>query len=232
MRLHYIYSITETVSVTKNTAEFLLTFMTMDGEEILEHVLHAIDHAFKVGLEYIPNIEKFIIDMLDTLFAPKQILRQIAMISALQVLVILYQGLGKVGNALYTQFTEIGRKEKQLLNELAEATSFTDWQNVALKLDELRGVDEWRKIDECQLYDNKTLTKRILGTSEMLERGDVFNLMFRLRGGLARDQFGMQHAGLFTRAMAGTKHIVERYHETMAAALNFICDSPIADEEV
>ncbi len=207
-------------------------FSNMDVEDILEQVLRAVDSAVKVGLEYIPNIEKFIIDLLDTMFAPKQIIRQIAMISALQVMVIFYQGFNKIGKALYMQFTEIGRNEKKLLNELADATSFADWQKVAYKLDELRGNDQWRKVDESTLYDCKTLTKRISGTSEMLERGDVFNLMFRLRGGLARDQFGMQHAGLFTRAMAGTKHIVERYHDTMANALNFICDSPIADEEV
>ena len=47
-----------------------------------------------------------------------------------------------------------------------------------------------------------------------------------------RDQFGMQHEGLFSRAMQGTKVLVEKYLETMAAGLNFICDSPIADEEV
>eukprot|EP01034_Spumella_vulgaris_P030127 gene30127-37291_t len=64
----------------------------------------------------------------------------------------------------------------------------------------------------------------------MLNNGDAFNLMFRLRGGLARDQFGVQHSGLFTRAMAGTKHIVERYHEAVASALCFICDTK--DQEV
>ncbi len=206
--------------------------MSFDAEDLLEQVLKAVDHAFKVGLEYVPNIEKFIIDMLDTMFAPKQIIRQIAMISALQVMVILYQGFGKINNALYMRLTDKGRKEKKLLDELAEATSYNEWQHVAYKLDELRGFDKWRIHDQSTLYDCKTLAKRINGTSEMLQRGDVFNLMFRLRGGLARDQFGMQHAGLFTRAMAGTKHIVERYHETMASALNYICDSPIADEEV
>ena len=35
----------------------------------------------------------------------------------------------------------------------------------------------------------------------------------------------MQHEGLFSLAMAGTKHIVEDYHETVATALNFICDA-------
>jgi TAG lipase/steryl ester hydrolase/phospholipase A2/LPA acyltransferase len=49
---------------------------------------------------------------------------------------------------------------------------------------------------------------------------------------ISRDQFGMQHEGLFSKAMQGTKVLVEKYLETMAAGLNFICDSPIADEEV
>lgn len=66
----------------------------------------------------------------------------------------------------------------------------------------------------------------------MISRGDVFDLMFRLRGGLSRDQFGVLHDGLYTRAMAGTKLIVEKYHEVMTSALNLICDSPISEEEV
>ena len=66
----------------------------------------------------------------------------------------------------------------------------------------------------------------------MMEHGDVFDLMFRLRGGLSRDQFGLQHPGLFTKAQAGTKLIIEKYHDTMAEALNYICDADPADEEV
>jgi hypothetical protein len=42
---------------------------------------------------------------------------------------------------------------------------------------------------------------------EMAQRGDVFSLMFRLRGGLARDQYGMQHEGLFSRAISGTESV-------------------------
>ncbi len=66
----------------------------------------------------------------------------------------------------------------------------------------------------------------------MLQRGDVFDLMFRIRGGLARDMFGIQHQGLFTKAMAGTKLLIEKYHDTMTMALNYICDSSISEEEV
>jgi hypothetical protein len=32
--------------------------------------------------------------------------------------------------------------------------------------------------------------------------------------------------------MGGTKAIVEKYHDTMARALNFICDSQLDEEEV
>ena len=90
----------------------------------------------------------------------------------------------------------------------------------------------WRKIDDCPLYDMKSLKKVIKGTNDMLVRGDVFDLMFRLRGGLCRDQYGLQHEGLFSHAIAGSKFLVERYHETIANAINYICDSPLSDETV
>lgn len=37
----------------------------------------------------------------------------------------------------------------------------------------------------------------------------------------------MQHEGLFSRAISGTKMIVEKYHESVAYALDFICDSQV-----
>ncbi len=59
----------------------------------------------------------------------------------------------------------------------------------------------------------------------MIQKGDIFSLIFRMRGGLARDQFGIQHPALFARALSGTKVVIEHYHDTVAQALNLICDS-------
>ena len=59
----------------------------------------------------------------------------------------------------------------------------------------------------------------------MINQKDIFNLMFRLRGGLARDMYGMQHEGLFSKSIIGTKLLVEEYHQTVVDALNCICDS-------
>ena len=39
----------------------------------------------------------------------------------------------------------------------------------------------------------------------LMRRRDVFELMFILRGGIARNKFGLLHEGLFSKALAGTK---------------------------
>jgi TAG lipase/steryl ester hydrolase/phospholipase A2/LPA acyltransferase len=199
---------------------------------LFDKLLIALERLIKNGLEYVPIVERVLVDTLDAMFAPKQMMKQAALIFVLQLLLIGWNSSSSVVNYCYHLFTRRGREEKQILDELANVKSYTDWKLVASKLDTFRQSDKWRKNPESSLYDYKLVKKRIEGTKEMLERGDVFDLMFRLRGALARDQFGIQHEGLFNRALGGSKYLVEHYHETMARALNFISDSPIADEEV
>lgn len=96
----------------------------------------------------------------------------------------------------------------------------------------LIGNDKWRKIDSSRLYDSKVLKKRTTDIRWMIDNNDIFNLMFRLRGGLARDMYGMQHEGLFSKSIVGTKHLVEEYHKTVVDALNCICDSNTDEDGV
>lgn len=203
-----------------------------DLDKMLDKLVHEIDRIVKFGIDKLPDVERLFLDLADKMFAPKQILRQIAMISVLQVVLMCYTSLSSVWTTISLNISERGRKEKYLLQQLKLAKSYDEWQTAAQDLDKFRGFDVWRKQDHSTLYDHRMLQKRIVFTREMLRRGDVFDLMFRMRGGLARDQFGMQHEGLFSRALAGTKNIVETYLETVCDGLNFICDSPIADEEV
>jgi hypothetical protein len=87
------------------------------------------------------------------------------------------------------------------------------------------GYDKWREKEMSDFYDDKTLRKRIRDIRWMMTSNDLFNLMFRLRGGLARDAYGIQNEGLFTRALAGTKYLIEDYHNTVCQALDYICDT-------
>jgi hypothetical protein len=204
----------------------------IDIDKFFDHLLKMVDKGLKFSISMIPVAERLAIDVLDAMFAPKQILRQILIIMCIQASLLTFNSISEVIGNLLSYVTERGRTEKRLIEQLHNAKSYTEWRAIASRLDELHGHEAWRHEEDSVLYDCRMVKKRINGTIEMLERGDVFDLMFRLRGGLSRDQFGMQHSGLFTRAMGGTKAVIERYHETMARALNFICDSPISDEEV
>ena len=53
--------------------------------------------------------------------------------------------------------------------------------------------------------------------------------MFTLRGGIARSKYGLLHEGLFSRAMAGTKVLVEEYNAMICAGLDFVCDGEVLD---
>lgn len=195
-------------------------------------ILEGVDSIVNLSVKYIPLAESFAIDTLDAMFAPKQILRQLFLILAVRIVLFGQNISGKLGYSIYCLVSKKGKQEKQLFDKLSNVKSYDEWKEVALQLDVLKGFDEWRKTEISALYDSKVVKRRIKDTLEMLNRGDVFDLMFRIRGGLARDQFGIQHEGLFTRALLGTKVLVESYHETVVKALNFICDSPIADDEV
>eukprot|EP01038_Epipyxis_sp_PR26KG_P015029 gene15029-20222_t len=204
--------------------------------EILHSLIIRLDiELSKVVKECLDNsayIEKISWQIIDMIFTPKQLIGQVAMICGLQLSIMISQSLFDICRNSSRLFTKSGRKERDLLTKLKTAKCYSDWEKAAHQLDVFKGVAKWRLDDESTLYDSKMLKKRIKGTLEMLSRGDIFDLMFRLRGGLARDLFGMQHEGLFTKAMAGTKVLVENYHDTTAAALKFISDSPISRDEI
>lgn len=204
----------------------------IDVEYATLQIAKAVDWAAHHGIEAIPHIEAAILNTVDKFFSYRQVVRQILILSALQILIICFDVLSDLWQKIKQRLTEHGRKEETLLRRLKEASSYEQWQEIAVEIDKLRGNHKWRSFDNSRFYDAKMLKKRMASTDEMIQRGDVFNLMFRLRGGLARDQFGMQHEGLFSRAQAGTKFLIEKYLDSMADGLNYICDSPIANEEV
>lgn len=205
---------------------------TAAAEFYVDSLVHFVEKTISYCVTCLPYLEDVCMEILDACFAPKQILRQIGMIGFLQVFLFALNSGHKGLTAMLGILTAKGRKLKKLYDQLHNVSSYSEWRNIACLIDEIQQHDVWRKIDESSLYDCHMLKKRIKHTSEMLNRGDVFNLMFRLRGGLSRDQFGMQHEGLYTKALAGTKLVVEKYHDTMCAALNFICDTTIMEDEV
>jgi TAG lipase / steryl ester hydrolase / phospholipase A2 / LPA acyltransferase len=70
------------------------------------------------------------------------------------------------------------------------------------------------------------MQERINQINNMMQNGDMFQLMFFLRGGLSRNQFGLLNEGLYSHAYSGTKKLLDRYLETCVKALNYVADMP------
>lgn len=169
---------------TINKYYFILE--TIKYDDLLQQIIIIIEKYIKLFLHNIPYIENLCIEILEIMFAPKQVIRQIAMISLLQILLLIYSSFSIIWNKLLLLLTNSGRKLSYLKDKLKLLNNYDEWKVVAGEIDKIQGHDIWRNEDTSTLYDSKMLQKRIIMTRDMLQRGDVFDLMFRLRGGLAR----------------------------------------------
>lgn len=170
-----------------------------------------------------------IMEVIEITFAPKEAFKQVSIVLALQAAILTTSFFVKGWEYISQSFTQVGRLRRSLLNAMSrEVNSYTEWLRLARQLDSTsKGVNEWILEDRCELYDCNTLHKRILDIETMIAKSDAFNLIFRLRGGLARDQFGLLQERLFSKAFQGTKRLVERYTQTVCSALNFIADEDL-----
>ena len=158
--------------------------------------------------------------LFDTIFAPKIVVRQLMLVSALQATITTTRSLREACRTLASRWLPWGWQKRTLAERLADARSYAEWRSAAQKLDALEGHEAWRSVDETPLYNYREIAER----TALLERnarvgGDdtapaddaVFSLMYRLRGSAPRGPSGIMHDGLYTRARCGTKRMVERY---------------------
>ena len=127
---------------------------------------------------------------------------------------------------LYCNFSSRSRLIRQLETKQKIAETQDEWMNLAEQIDNIQGNDVWRSDPTCPLYEADRISSRIDEFVHLMRRSDVFDLMFTLRGGIARNAFGLLHEGLFSKALAGTKVLVETYHNVVCASLDFVCQAP------
>jgi hypothetical protein len=167
---------------------------------------------------------------LDKMFGFHQMLAFFKTAMILQGMLLGWDALS-VGFNYCTEFlTPTGRKRRKLRLGMYNANTFPEWLEFATEYDRLNGALAWRESDTSHFYDCKKLHERIANIQRMIDNDDIFSLIYRLRGGLSRDKFSMQHEGLYTRALSGTKHITAKYLDTVCEALDRIADTPQHDK--
>jgi hypothetical protein len=110
---------------------------------------------------------------------------------------------------ILSKFSSRSRLTRHLEREQQKSTSQDEWMDLAERIDNIQGNDVWRSDPDCKLYERERISARIDEFVHLMRRRDIFELIFVLRGGIGRNKFGLLHEGLFSKAMAGSKVLVE-----------------------
>lgn len=142
-------------------------------------------------------------------FATKAVAKQLALAVALETGMVTANQIFHVFNMVLSHFSSKSRLIRHLTEQQSHAVTQDEWMDLAERIDHIQGDDIWRSDPECQLYERERISARIDEFVHLMRRRDIFELMFELRGGIGRNRFGLLHEGLFSKAMAGSKVLVE-----------------------
>lgn len=115
-----------------------------------------------------------------------------------------------------------------LLETIAEARCFEEWEAAAYHLDELQGYDLWRQNATSKYYNYRLIHQRLTAIIEAHEDDDMLGLIGLLRSGLVRNLGNITASRLFDRAYGGTKLLIEDYVTQVSFAIEYLTQYPTA----
>ncbi|KAG7366819.1 patatin-like phospholipase [Nitzschia inconspicua] len=203
----------------------------LEKDPYIEMLHRVIDEAAIFVVGNFPLFKRATLEALETIFATKTLARQLALAIALETGMVTLSQFFAVINSLLANFSSRSRLIRHLKQQQDRAVDQDEWMDLAERIDNIQGNDVWRSNASSPLYERDRISARIDEFVHLMRRRDIFELMFVLRGGIGRNKFGLLHEGLFSKAMAGTKVLVETYHNVVCASLDFVCDAPVAAGE-
>ena len=116
------------------------------------------------------------------------------------------------------------KRQAKLEKDLKHARSYNDWKAVAQELDEVTGLNDWKRDNESPYYDYQLIADRLTRFRRYrLEKKNV-ELIRLLREGLHHDLGNIGHPLLHGHAYVGTKKLIEDYIAEVCYCLNYVCE--------
>ncbi|KAM0510893.1 hypothetical protein ACHAPE_010445 [Trichoderma viride] len=115
---------------------------------------------------------------------------------------------------------------KLWLELLRNAETFEDWEEAALHLDNLLGLDLWRNNPTSKYYDWALITERLDSLIIAREENNYEQLVNLLRSGLVRNLGNISVPKLYNRSFSGTKYLIEEYIAQVAESVDDISTLP------
>lgn len=108
-----------------------------------------------------------------------------------------------------------------------KATSYEQWKEIALELDDLEKFSEWKQNRFSDIYNYELLEERLKTLRELREQKRLEELRRSLREGLHHDLGNMGDARLYQHCHFGTKKLITDYVDEVCKALNYVCDTDV-----
>ncbi|KAF3071872.1 acyl transferase/acyl hydrolase/lysophospholipase [Trichoderma afarasin] len=115
---------------------------------------------------------------------------------------------------------------KLWLELLRNAETFEEWEEAALHLDNLLGLDLWRNNPTSKYYDWALITERLDSLIIAREENNYEQLVNLLRSGLVRNLGNIAVPKLYNRSFSGTKYLIEEYIAQVAESVEDISALP------
>ena len=126
-----------------------------------ERLQHFLEHLFRSLSEKLPAIEHAAYKAIDTVFAPKVIIRQFLIAIALEIGLTSYQLASRAGARAINKLTQKGRQISETHRKLHKAKNYYEWLKSAERLDELEGRNKWRETPDCSMYNYRVVQVRL-----------------------------------------------------------------------
>lgn len=136
---------------------------------------------------------------------------------ALEAGLVTVQQVLAVVQFLLSNFSSRSRLIRQLKQEQLTTATQDEWMDLAERIDNIQGNDVWRSDPNCKFYERDRIAARVDEYVHLMRRRDIFELMFVLRGSIGRNKFGLLNERLFNKALAGSKVLVETYHNVVVS---------------
>lgn len=200
--------------------------MVLESDEMQDLARRLLELVTDLIIEHAPTVRRIASDVIETVFVPRAMAKQLALAVALETGALTLDQFSHFLHYLSSSFSSRSKLIRHLRTEQRRAQNQDEWMDLAERIDSIQANDAWRSDPTCPLYESERIGSRVDEMISLMRRRDVFDLMFTLRGGIARNKFGLLHEGLFSKALAGTKVLVETYHNVVCAALDYVADVP------
>ncbi|KAG0659909.1 hypothetical protein C6P46_004849 [Rhodotorula mucilaginosa] len=114
----------------------------------------------------------------------------------------------------------------RLRHKLRNAQTYEEWKRIALELDALLGLNQWKQSAPNAYYDAPLVRRVLKALREFRSRDDVEGVCAVLHACVRNNFAGVESFRLYSESYYGTKNLVQEYLDEVSSSLEYVRNAP------